>query len=107
MYLPDDSEKIVVSVQDTGIGILRKDQKKLFQTFSCIKSAFSMNQQGVGLGLCITKEIIEQFGGFIMLKSKFGKGSRFTFCFKTESHAKVSSNNQVSLLNSCSHDLIS
>lgn len=54
-----------------------------------------MNQQGIGLGLCITKEIIEQFGGIIILKSRYGLGSRFTFCFKIENNDMVSPGNDV------------
>ena len=75
------ADKIVISVLDTGIGIKKADQKKLFKTFVCLKSALKMNQQGVGLGLCITKDIVEQFGGKILMRSEYGVGSRFSFSF--------------------------
>ena len=68
MYKPEDTEKLIISVLDTGIGIRKADQKKLFNTFVCVKSALDMNQQGIGLGLCISKDIVEHFGGKIILK---------------------------------------
>jgi len=53
----------VVSVLDNGVGIRDKDKTKLFKLFGCLKSTHSMNTQGIGLGLVISKMITEEFGG--------------------------------------------
>ncbi len=77
-----DTNKIVVSIKDTGIGIEEKDRKHLFQKFYQA-GRFDPNhpreQQGTGLGLYISKNIINLHGGEISLISDFGKGSAFTF----------------------------
>ena len=74
--------KIVVSVSDTGVGISEEDQKHLFEKFYQA-GRFDPNnpqeQQGSGLGLYISKKIIELHGGQIHLESEKGKGSTFYF----------------------------
>ena len=60
-------DKIVVTVQDTGIGIKKLDQKQLFRMFGCLKSTRQMNTQGIGLGLFICKIIVNEFKGIIFL----------------------------------------
>ena len=52
-----------VSVSDTGIGISEEDQKKLFKLFGFLDSSKELNTKGIGLGLHITKQIVQQFGG--------------------------------------------
>lgn len=64
-------------VQDTGIGIERKNFGKLFHKFQQIDSALSRAVGGTGLGLAITKEIVELHGGRIWLESEPGQGSIF------------------------------
>jgi signal transduction histidine kinase len=71
----------VITVLDTGTGISKKEQKKLFKMFGCLQSTQQMNTQGIGLGLFICKQIVEQFEGDIFVKSQVGKGTRFTFSF--------------------------
>ena len=56
---------IEVSVVDTGIGISDEDQKKLFEFFSKVEASNSVNRQGMGLGLTISKRIVNFFGGTI------------------------------------------
>jgi signal transduction histidine kinase len=56
----------MVSVTDTGIGIKKKDQNKLFKMFGSIKDEKKMiNTNGIGLGLVISKLIVNRFGGII------------------------------------------
>lgn len=72
-------EFIAIAVSDTGIGIKPEDQGKLFKPFSRLESAFSKNYGGTGLGLALTKKLVELHHGQIWVESKFGQGSTFTF----------------------------
>jgi signal transduction histidine kinase len=68
-----------ISIENTGIGILEKDQKKLFQSFQLLNSAPTKKHKGTGLGLSICKRLIELHGGRIWTESNTGKGSKFKF----------------------------
>ncbi|MFA5725652.1 MAG: ATP-binding protein [Candidatus Omnitrophota bacterium] len=70
---------IEISVKDSGIGIKPEDLAKLFQTFSQIESTYSKTVEGTGLGLALTKKLVELHGGKIRVESEFGKGSKFIF----------------------------
>ena len=70
---------IEISVEDTGIGVKPEDMPKLFREFSQIESAYAKTYEGTGLGLALTKKLVELHGGKIWAESEFGKGSRFTF----------------------------
>ncbi|MDI6735732.1 MAG: ATP-binding protein [bacterium] len=72
-------EKVQISVQDTGIGIAREHYEKVFEEFEQIDSAYARQCAGTGLGLPLTKKLIELHGGKIWLESEPGKGSTFTF----------------------------
>jgi len=67
-----------ISVKDTGIGIKAEDMEKLFLSFSQIHTEGRLNE-GTGLGLYLTKKILDLLGGEITVKSEFGKGSTFSF----------------------------
>ena len=71
-----------ISVTDTGIGIKKEDQDQLFKMFGYIKDSNQMNVHGIGLGLNLSKKIIEQFGGKIGVKSEPEQGSTFEFTIK-------------------------
>lgn len=58
------------------------DQKKLFQLFGKLRSTSSINTSGIGLGLSICKKIVETFEGEIVVASRLGQGSTFTFTVK-------------------------
>lgn len=75
VFLKDDL--IHFEVQDSGIGIPEDKQDRLFKDFSQADSSTSRKYGGTGLGLVITKRIIELMGGKVGLKSEFGKGSCF------------------------------
>lgn len=70
---------IQVSVSDTGIGIKEEDMGKLFKEFLQLDSGISREYEGTGLGLVISKKLVELHGGTIKVKSKYGEGSTFTF----------------------------
>lgn len=66
-------------VIDTGIGIAKADQDKLFKSFSQVSASTSRKYGGTGLGLNICKQLVELMGGGIRLDSEVGKGSMFSF----------------------------
>jgi signal transduction histidine kinase len=73
-----------VSVADTGIGIASEDMPKLFQEFSQVDSSASRQQQGTGLGLALSKKLVEMHGGTIGAESLPGRGSTFWFILPAE-----------------------
>ncbi|OGG08919.1 hypothetical protein A2154_02965 [Candidatus Gottesmanbacteria bacterium RBG_16_43_7] len=74
-----DERKVTISITDTGSGIAKEDQLLLFKKFSQIQGDYARTQGGTGLGLYISKKIIEGMGGEIWLESKLGVGSTFLF----------------------------
>lgn len=77
--LQPDENCIVITVEDTGIGIKPEDMEKLFKPFSQLESPYSKKYEGTGLGLALTKNLVELHKGRIWVESEFGKGSRFSF----------------------------
>jgi signal transduction histidine kinase/DNA-binding response OmpR family regulator len=75
----DGGEEVVVSVIDTGSGIAKADQEKLFRPFSQVDGSLTRKTGGSGLGLSICKHLIEMHGGRIGLESEPGEGARFFF----------------------------
>ncbi|MDR0521825.1 MAG: response regulator [Planctomycetaceae bacterium] len=71
--------KIAVSVQDTGIGIAEDQFEKIFESFEQADGSASRIYGGTGLGLPITKKLVELHGGTITVQSTPGEGSTFTF----------------------------
>ena len=71
--------EIRFSVQDTGIGIPREKQEAIFKPFVQADLSLSREYDGVGLGLAITRKLVELMGGKIGVKSEPGKGSCFSF----------------------------
>ncbi|MEK6697863.1 MAG: GAF domain-containing protein [Nitrospirota bacterium] len=74
-----DRDFIEISVADTGIGIAPEDIPKLFHEFTQLESTYTKQHEGTGLGLALTKRLVELHNGRIGVESEFGKGSRFTF----------------------------
>ncbi|MBM4141300.1 MAG: diguanylate cyclase [Nitrospira sp.] len=72
-------EFIKFSVWDTGIGIGPEDKEKIFDEFEQADSSFSRKYGGVGLGLALTKKLVELHGGNISVETNLGEGSTFTF----------------------------
>jgi len=71
-------------VADSGIGITEEQQKRLFTSYNQADSSISKNFGGTGLGLVISKRIVELMGGTIWIESEFNKGSKFIFTIKAK-----------------------
>lgn len=80
---------ICVSVTDTGIGIDSRFLDQIFEQFVQVDGSYSRKQQGTGLGLTLTKQLVELHGGQITVESEEGKGSRFTFTIPELTSGKV------------------
>ena len=80
----DDDCELRIDVVDNGIGIDPKQHEKLFAMFEQAESGISREYGGTGLGLGISKNIIELMGGKIWIESEIGKGARFIFTIKTK-----------------------
>ncbi len=72
-------ERVRVSVHDTGIGISEQDMLRLAQPFEQIESQLSKSQQGSGLGLALTKSLVQMHNGVLDLKSEPGQGTTASF----------------------------
>ena len=80
----NDFYEILFKVTDTGLGISKEQQKRLFSPFEQAESSTTRKYGGIGLGLTITKRIVELMGGSISVTSAPGEGSTFTFTIKAE-----------------------
>ncbi len=67
-----------IQVADTGTGITKEAQSYIFEPFRQVDNAITRDNRGIGLGLSITKQLVDLMGGRITLESEIGKGSTFT-----------------------------
>ncbi|GEM_PF-3201957 len=77
---------VEVSVSDTGIGIPPDKLESIFQSFEQVDASMARAYGGAGLGLAITKQLVELHGGKIWVESELGKGSTFTFTLPISQH---------------------
>ena len=76
----DNICRLIISVEDTGIGIKEQNIDKLFNKFERLDLEENITIEGTGLGLAITKKLVDLMHGKIVVQSVFGKGSKFTVC---------------------------
>jgi PAS domain S-box-containing protein len=84
--LMKDSKSVKVSVRDFGIGIPREKQEKIFDRFYQVSDSKGYTFSGLGLGLYISREIIEKHSGTLRVDSEEGKGSTFTISIPSVKH---------------------
>jgi signal transduction histidine kinase len=75
--IPEDDKTFRLEIEDTGIGIAAEDIGKLFVEFQQLDNSESKKYPGTGLGLALTKRLVETQGGHVGVKSEFGCGSLF------------------------------
>jgi len=76
---PHTADYICVDVIDQGIGIQPQDTELIFDDFRQLDNSFTRDYGGAGMGLAISKHLVELQGGIIWVESEFGKGSTFSF----------------------------
>lgn len=74
-----DCVKLLISVEDTGIGIRQEDMSKIFAPFERVEDLHTRNTEGSGLGIPISNNILYQMDSRLQVESSYGKGSRFWF----------------------------
>jgi len=87
-------QSLRIEVSDTGIGIKPGDHERIFDEFEQLDSSYGRQQQGTGLGLALTKRLVEMHGGRIWVESQGIEGEGSTFAFLLP---KAFSNEPVSL----------
>ncbi len=78
MFKSEDRHWVICQIQDTGIGIPADKISQLFMPFSQVDTSYSRKTEGIGLGLVLTKQLVELLGGTITVESQEGIGSVFT-----------------------------
>ena len=79
---------LLISVEDTGIGIAEEHLEKIFEAFEQVDSSRSKRYKGTGLGLSLCKNLVELHGGVIWVRSKPGEGSTFAFVIPLDKYNK-------------------
>jgi len=80
----DGKAKICISVQDTGVGISEEKQAHIFDRFKQADKSINSEYGGTGLGLYISRQLVNLLGGELRVVSKEGQGACFYFCFEVE-----------------------
>lgn len=75
--ISNESKKVIISVEDTGIGIPMEKEQMIFERFQQIDNTFTRKNEGSGIGLSIVKSFVELHGGKVSVSSVMGKGSKF------------------------------
>lgn len=76
--IDEENINLRIDVKDSGIGIQRKDMENLFQNFTRLEEHKNRNIEGTGLGLSLTKRLVDMMHGEVQVESQYGEGSTFT-----------------------------
>ena len=90
-----DRRNVLISVADTGIGIAKEDLSRIFGRFWRADASRAREAGGLGVGLAVTKQIIERHHGFISVESELGKGTTFTIHLPREHAPEAASSTMV------------
>jgi PAS domain S-box-containing protein len=85
-----DGEHLIVRVADTGVGIARNDLPRLFREFEQLPQPGGVRPEGTGLGLALTKRLVELHGGKVEVESELGKGSTFSVYLRLRTPEEIS-----------------
>ena len=91
--ITNNKHEVLFKIKDSGIGIPKEHQAKLFQSFTQVDSSTTRKFGGTGLGLAICKRLVNAMKGQFTLKSKEGKGSEFSFVLKFKASAEEQEGN--------------
>ena len=94
LVVKNQEKYVSVSVSDTGIGIEKEQQKRIFESFSQSTESGIYTKSGAGLGLTVTKQLVEKHGGQIYVDSELGDGATFTVTFPVSKQKAVIENEQ-------------
>ena len=89
IILSENSDEVICTVSDTGIGIAKENLNKLFSKFEQFGRLEGPGYKGTGLGLAIAKGLVEKHGGRIWVDSELGKGTSFYFALKKASFPSI------------------
>jgi CheY-like chemotaxis protein len=106
VHADDKAGLMQFSVVDTGIGIDAEDLKKLFKPFVQVDSSLSRQYEGTGLGLVLSKKMVEMHGGSFEVQSEVGRGSRFSFILPWHQNKPDQEDIEPSAVESKQHDPI-
>ena len=79
--------EVLVAVRDTGPGIPAEDQERIFEEFQQARDTNGERPEGTGLGLALSRSLVELHGGRIWVESEPGEGSTFTFTLPVEARS--------------------
>ncbi len=79
----EENRQVIVTVSDNGIGIAKEDHDLIFDEFRQVDGSSSRAHSGTGLGLALTKRLVEMHGGKIWVESELGRGAAFSFTLPT------------------------
>lgn len=85
----NDEVELFFMIKDSGIGISKEEQDKLFQSYSQVDASITRRFGGTGLGLAITKQLVEMMNGSIHVESEKGKGSNFSFYVRLHTNQNI------------------
>jgi len=80
-----EADAVRITVWDTGIGIAPEDLERIFEPFEQSDSSLARRYEGTGLGLTLSRRLVEAMGGTLTVASRLGEGSRFTMAFPLSS----------------------
>ncbi len=80
---------VEIAVWDTGVGIAEEDQQRIFEEFQQAEQGLTDNTEGTGLGLTLTKKLVNLHGGRIWVESEKGEGSTFIFTLPVENYQEA------------------